>query len=213
MSLQFPFATVARTADHGFYPVLQLSKTKVVACSQPPHLSTVHPSGCLGGLPAFIQPDKSTFRESGQVGDGKRARVLLQRGATHAGRLLASQVHAWGGGCSRGSKLHTSLLQPYLNERLCTLSKFLGRWRRMSCGLDPLDRMSSRSALAGRGMGGMTRQKQKCVARNPHKHTNAFTSHLADTCIGKAASGGLLHCPCHLSAEPLGLGSPAGATK
>mmetsp|Transcript_11607 Transcript_11607/g.31619 ORF Transcript_11607/g.31619 Transcript_11607/m.31619 type:complete len:221 (+) Transcript_11607:161-823(+) len=32
--------------------------------------------------------------------------------------------------------------------RLCTLSKFLGRWRRMSWGLEPLDKMSSKSAGA-----------------------------------------------------------------
>ena len=34
------------------------------------------------------------------------------------------------------------------NDRLCTLSKHFERWRRMSCGLVPLDRMSSRSAAA-----------------------------------------------------------------
>lgn len=39
-------------------------------------------------------------------------------------------------------------------DRLWTLSKFLGRWRRMSCGLEPLDRMSSRSGRgAGKGAG------------------------------------------------------------
>ena len=93
-----------------------------------------------------------TIQNPPRVGQEARLPLLREQDPTSFGssRLWDIRQHTFSpfGSYMASAALVGSPLSLRRNSMLHTLSKHLDRWRRMSCGLEPFERMSSRSAGA-----------------------------------------------------------------